>query len=214
MIGQVFGELTVIGVAPQSPLTNKGKKPPYICVCTCGVTLNIPAWRFKEGRPIKSCGCKQNKANGASRAKGGDQSTEYKSWVHIKGRCFNPKNCSYKDYGARGITMSKEWQESFLTFLDDVGYKPGPGYSIERIDNAGNYTKDNCKWANRTEQSNNRRNNVKLTLNGVTMNATQWSTHVGLSAKRIRQRKRMGWSDERTLTTPISYRNQDYQKRK
>ena len=88
---------------------------------------------------------------------------EYKTWTHMKERCYNPKILSYKYYGGRGITVCERWRDSFIAFLEDMGERPFPKAEIDRIDNDGNYEPINCRWTTRTE---NRRNcNItKLTM--------------------------------------------------
>lgn len=84
-------------------------------------------------------------------------SAEYNSWRGMKKRCYQPTHDSYQYYGARGITVCDEWRNSFAQFIKDMGPKPGKNYSIDRIDNDGNYTVTNCKWSDQSEQINNRR---------------------------------------------------------
>ncbi len=89
---------------------------------------------------------------------------EYAAWKNMKQRCYNPNNDQFCDYGGRGITVSKEWISSFETFLEDVGRKPRPEhlYSLDRIDNDGNYEFGNVKWATFFEQSSNRRKQARI----------------------------------------------------
>lgn len=105
----------------------------------------------------------------------------YWAWKAIKQRCSNPKCRAYKNYGARGITFCKEWDkfEGFYEWAVSSGYEKGK--DIDRIDNDGNYTPDNCRWATRRENVNNRRSTIRLTVNGETKSASEWEEYAGLT---------------------------------
>lgn len=89
--------------------------------------------------------------------KRGKRPTEYNTWDAMIQRCTNPNCKAYYNYGARGITVCSEWRGSFMTFLRDMGNKPSPELTLERVNNDGNYEPSNCKWATRKEQQGNRR---------------------------------------------------------
>jgi hypothetical protein len=120
----------------------------------------------------------------------------------MRTRCTNPNVPNYKDYGGRGIAVCERWR-SFEAFLADMGPRPGLGYSIERINNDGDYEPGNCRWADRAQQSNNRRNNRLLTWNGETKTLAEWSRTTGLDYAALLARLNRGWSVERALSTPM-----------
>ena len=125
------------------------------CRCLCGNIGYVDEGNLKSGRSkqCSSCGKWNNKR---STKHGLRYTVEYQSWVDLRRRCNNPKNKSYKYYGARGITYDPRWDD-FMQFFLDMGGCP-KGYSIERIDVNGNYCKENCKWIPKEDQPKNRRN--------------------------------------------------------
>jgi hypothetical protein len=106
-------------------------------------------------------------------------------------RCENSNAAEYENYGGRGIAVSAEWRSSFETFLADMGARPA-GTSSDRLDNDQNYSKDNCAWRSRLEQAGNRRNTVRMSFNGETHTASEWSQKTGVRASIIRARLRKG----------------------
>lgn len=128
---------------------------------------------------------------------------EYGSYKNMLHRCYKEKAPNYKWYGGRGISVCPEWLVSFEAFLNDIGPAPTSKHSLDRVDNEGNYCKENCRWATEKEQKRNRGDfNVKLTLNGETLLAIEWSEKLDMPFQLITSRRNMGWSDERILTTP------------
>ncbi len=127
---------------------------------------------------------------------------EHNTWQGMYQRCYNKKHPGFRHYGGRGISICPEWlgKGGFLRFYADMGDKPGPEYSIDRIDNNGNYSKENCRWATQNEQCRNRRVGVYVTWNGKTQRITEWAKEVGISEVCIASRLRMGWDVERALT--------------
>jgi hypothetical protein len=129
---------------------------------------------------------------------------EYGVWKAMMGRCYNPNNNMFKHYGSRGIAVCDRWRgrTGFANFMADMGNRPSPKHSIERIDNNGPYSPSNCKWATLDEQLANRRNSVFMTLDGETRTASQWAAILGISPHVLYNRRRQGWPDSRALTQP------------
>lgn len=132
----------------------------------------------------------------------------YDIWVNMKQRCFNPNDQAYHNYGGRGIAVCDEWKENFQEFYDWAianGY--GDTLSVDRIDNNGNYCPENCRWTDRNVQNRNRRNNHKLTYNGVSKTVVEWAEEKNMPYELLLNRlNKLGWSVERSLTTPIEKR--------
>lgn len=152
MIGKKFGRWTVL----ERGKNNKYGQAMWLCRCDCGKEKTVGGAELRSGN-THSCGClrpslsaKKATTHGASRT------SEYHIWNTMKGRCSNPRAEKYKDYGGRGITVCEHWHK-FENFIADMGPKPTPIHSIDRIDNEGHYTPDNCRWATPKEQMSNQR---------------------------------------------------------
>lgn len=191
--GQRFGKLIVLGYAGESK---------WFCECDCGSISTKFGSHLKRGLS-KSCSC------GAieSRTKhghqiGGIQSGTYTSWRKMLYRCNNEKSLHYASYGGRGIKICERWL-SFPNFLADMGVRPAK-YTIERIDNNGNYEPGNCRWATRKEQSRNTRANHIVTIGAFSRPVTEWAEiydiNPGTVFSRIHGR---GWEDEKAVLTPV-----------
>jgi hypothetical protein len=152
LIGQKFGKLVVLNQLD----------PTYcFCQCTCGNLKYILRTSLtRKNRASKSCGCIQHKQVSERMFEHGESnppSIEYTTWQNMKQRCYDNSNPSYVDYGGRGIKVCKKWLKSYKVFLEDLGRKPGLEYSLDRINNDGDYKPSNCHWATKSEQMLNRR---------------------------------------------------------
>ena len=198
--GQRFGRWTVI---EQCGVDHRGEKL-YRCQCDCGNVGVVRSSSLRDGRS-SSCGCFANELTSKrSKTHGMTNTRLFNIWSGMRSRCYSTTDYHYKWYGARGITMCDEWKNDFQTFYNwaiSSGYDDG--LSIDRIDNNGNYEPSNCRWTTHAEQMRNQGRNIMLTYNGKTLCAMDWSRETGLSDATIRWRKnKLGWSDEKTLTTP------------
>lgn len=155
--GERFGRLVVIGKSH----TDNNKKIVWKCLCDCGNEALARTHDLKTGH-TNSCGCYQREMTSkASRTHGMRHTKIYHTWLDMKDRCFNPKNKRFEDWGGRGITVCDEWKHDFQAFHDHVSRLPHfgeAGYSIDRINNDGNYEPGNVKWSTATEQNRNKRN--------------------------------------------------------
>lgn len=132
----------------------------------------------------------------------GQRSTEYAVWATMIQRCTNPKNKDYKYYGKRGVKVCDDWLNSFETFLSDMGTRP-ENFSLDRINNQHGYSKENCRWVEKSVQNNNRRDNKPITFQGKTLNVGQWEKLLGFTHNTISGRLNHGWDLERAMTTPV-----------
>jgi hypothetical protein len=150
LAGQQFGRLTAI------KFVSGAKYSSWLCRCSCGVEVEVITAHLTNGC-TKSCGClNRDVARKNSTKHGLSYTSEYDCWVNMKDRCLNSKHKAYKYYGGRGIKVCDRWLNSFENFILDMGKKPAPELSLERIENDGNYEPGNCRWATSKEQRLNR----------------------------------------------------------
>lgn len=129
-------------------------------------------------------------------------SPEYVVWRGMLTRCNKASNPNYPRYGARGIKVCERWQADFTNFLADMGRRPSLSMTLERLDNDGDYTPENCVWATKKAQANNRRSSRFITYLGVERTLAGWADAIGVRAGTLHYRFKSGWPVERALTTP------------
>jgi hypothetical protein len=134
------------------------------------------------------------KTHGAT--SGGQRTPEYTSWLAMHARC---RRAHYKRHHGRGITIDERWK-LFKNFLADMGHKPTPRHTLERIDNDGPYAPTNCRWATYEEQARNKSNNRVLSFRGRAQCLQGWADELGMSRERIQQRLKNGWTVEEALS--------------
>jgi hypothetical protein len=190
-----FGRLEIVGEAPR-----RRRRRVCHCRCVCGNVVEVFHYNLVSGNTT-SCGCA---ARANSRKHGKFGTPVYRAYRHMLERCLNRNDPSYPRYGGRGITVCARWRgpDGFINFLADMG-EPTAKMTIERRDNSGPYSPDNCCWATRLQQANNTRNVVLLTYNGRSQSIAAWARELGVRSWTLTARRRLGWSDERILTTPI-----------
>lgn len=181
--GNQYGEWLVIERAPSN--AHPGAR--WRVRCTCGTESVVFGTSLRFGSSTRCSRCNQTGANSVTH--GLSKTREYSIWCGIIGRTENPRNSAYKNYGGRGIKMSKEWRNSFERFFEDMGKCP-EGLSLERKDNDGPYSKDNCEWASRRVQSRNTRQNVIIAFEGESMCMADWSDKLGIPYSTIADRVR------------------------
>lgn len=200
--GQRFNRLLALG-----PIAKNDKNQiVWLCNCDCGNTAQVICSHLK-GNLVKSCGCykidtiiTRNTIHGLS------QSPLYRIWADMIKRCTNPKAIGYKNYGERGIAVCDQWRHDFQAFFDYVSkleHCGENGYSIDRIENNGNYEPGNVRWATDIEQNRNTRVTIMLEFRGQTKNLHAWAEELHFSSGTLDSRLRSGWSAEQILTTPL-----------
>jgi hypothetical protein len=186
LVGQRFGRLVVLQRANQP-----GRRVYWRCQCDCGNLTDVVADTLPSGR-TRSCGCLLAEVAGKQSLKHGHSinrkpTAEYRAWSHAKGRCYNPADEKYPQYGGRGIQMSEAWRASFDQFYRDMGPRP-PGTTLDRRDVNGHYEPGNCRWATAFEQMNNTQRCVHVNWGGARMTLKQAATAAGVPYKSLHRR--------------------------
>ena len=185
--GKKFGRLSVIKYS-----RIKNSDTMWECKCDCGKTKEIAGTMMKDGS-IKSCGCFKREHLGKSVYKHGMRDDPfYKIWCTMRYRCSNKKQKGYKNYGGRGIRVCDSWRV-FLNFKKDMYEKylihikkhGNKNTTIDRMENNGNYCKNNCKWSTRIEQNSNTRRNTIIEFDNKKLTMSEWARRIGVDRSTI-----------------------------
>lgn len=180
----------------------------FLFRCDCGKEKEIILGSFRSGR-VNSCGCisvENIRAVTAKMARHLGAKTEYRTWAAMRSRCADPNNQSYALYGERGITVCNRWNDSFAHFLEDMGLRPSAKHSLDRIDNDGPYSPENCRWTTHDVQMRNQRRSRLITAKGRTLNICDWAKELGCTNTVLHSRIKAGWSDVDAVTVPVRHR--------
>lgn len=166
------------------------------CQCECGTEKIIAGKHLKAKKGnTRSCGCLASESagkrwEGRFKTHGYARTSTYHIWTGIRQRCYNEKNPAYEYYGARGIRVCDRWNR-FENFLEDMGERP-EGKSLDRIDNDGPYSEENCRWASHQEQMNNTGKNIRIEFNGLSLTVSQWARRLNIPQYLLAERLRNG----------------------
>lgn len=199
LTGQRFGRLVVLKRVEN---TKKGSSR-WLCRCDCGETKIHTAGILNSG-DVKSCGCYGKEVRKEKHTKHNKSNTKlYRVWASMRERCSSTSCKGFVYYGARGVTVCDDWNNSFQAFYDwatSSGY--AEGMSIDRIDVDGNYEPSNCRWVSTNIQANNKKNNVRVEYNGESRTVSEWASILGIEYRTLWMRLRRGWSVEKAFQTP------------
>ena len=190
LTGHIYGDLEVIKIA----VDEVGKKKKWLCKCKCGQECIVSGSNLRSGN-VKHCSiCGYNITREKNIIHGQTRTKLYYVWRGILNRCENVNFKSYQDYGARGITVCKEWHDSkpFFDWAKSTGYEDG--LEIDRIDTNGNYCPDNCRWIKRLENANNKRNNKLIEYNGEVKTLAEWARYFDVNYKNLSRNLIKGYS--------------------
>lgn len=185
MTGQRFASLLALSNTGERTRSNDLK---WRFRCDCGNEFVANGYYARSGKIVSCPSCAAERTRQASVKHGKSNTREFGIWIGMHTRCYNAKAKSFTDYGGRGIDICERWKNSFDNFLSDMGAAPSKEHSIDRRDNDGNYEPGNCYWATRAEQANNKRNSIRISIDGVTRTISQWAAISGLAYETIYQR--------------------------
>jgi hypothetical protein len=197
-IGTSFGRLLLSNILDSTFV---------LCRCACGTEQFRCRLANLRNGTTKSCGCLRREAGQRNATHGMTKTPEYRAWQSMRARCTDPTDKSFIHYGGRGIAVCQAWEESFETFLADMGRRPTAKHSIDREKNDGNYEPGNCRWATRLQQTRNRRIAILIEYEGEKVALQDLCDRHGLSYSTVHSRiYKHGWPVALALTTKLQRR--------
>ena len=201
LTGQKYGRLAILGYGGHKP-SGRQYQTFWYCRCDCGAITTVFTYSL-VGNKTRSCGClKVELARILNTTHGQTGTPLHITWKGIIRRCHSPKCDGFPNYGGRGIYVCERWRRSFEAFAEDMGERPSPNHSIGRIDNAGPYSNENCRWETYIEQANNKRSSRFIEALGKKQTLIQWSRELSVPRERIATRLNLGWCAECALMLP------------
>lgn len=218
-VGDKFGSLLVNGLSFGERSTG-GKTYLASVTCDCGSTLTVEKYNLTSGNTARCSECAKASRGRKKSTHGNSMSFKdrnprgyncYTRWQAMKRRCNNPSDKRFSDYGGRGIKVCDRWLESYENFLTDMGLPPEISYQIDRVDNSLGYSKENCKWVTRIENSRNKRNNRLIEVDGEIKTLSEWAELSGVGREAISARINRGISPKKAMDSSANFSQYIYQ---
>lgn len=200
MPGRRFGRLIVL--RSDGRLANGMMR--WFCHCDCGKEFSTREHSLLCGR-TRSCGCEAHGHARHGATCGGKHTPEWIAWIGMQKRCYERNSPAWDYYGGRGIRVCDRWlgTDGFVHFLADMGPRPSPKHTIDRIDNDGDYEPGNCRWATKKEQAQNMRSNRYLNIHGKMVILADCGRELGFQKYIVPNRLHRGWTEEEAINTPL-----------
>lgn len=196
--GERFNKLTIV-----KKVDGAGRAC-WLCECDCGNRLMTDSTRLRSGVTNRCNDCARKVSADKRRTLGDEKLTkEYRAWSNMKNRCDNPNYTLFHRYGGRGISVCDSWGDDYKVFLSDMGRATSKEHSIDRIDNNLGYCKENCKWATRIEQANNKGNNTIHEYNGKKNTLAGWCRDLNLNYTKTQMRLQRGMSFDMAIASEL-----------
>jgi hypothetical protein len=196
--GKRYGRVLVVDFSN----VDKGGNSIYNCKCDCGKEFKAAGSNVKRSAGVGCVDCKNKQLKERKTTHGETYTRLYVTWCGMISRCTNPKDLSYKYYGAKGVLVCDEWKTSYEAFSK---WAKSSGYSdsltIDRINPFGIYSPNNCQWKTIEEQQRNRRNTVRYNVDGITRSIGEWCDSLGIPETMVRSRLKRGMDIKEALST-------------